>query len=1070
MAKSNNKLSRGAVAWMARNPVAANLAMLVILVGGAVSVATIKQEIFPEFELDFVNVTVPYPGASPAEVEQGVILAIEEAVRGIDGVKRVTATAREGFGTVSIELLLGAKPDRVHSDIKNEIDRITTFPEETEEPTVAIANRRRKVIDLIIAGDFPLRDLHEIAEKARARLLSTGTLTQVEIQGVRPLEIAIEVSRETLESYGLTLEQIAAQVRAASIELPGGRLDTNAGQLLVRVTDRRKRGQDFANIIIRGTATGGEVRLGDIASINDGYEDNDQSSYYNGKRAVRIRAYRVGDETPTQVSEAVRNYVDELKSEVPPGVEIATWDDDSQMLRDRIDLLIRNARTGLLLVLLVLGLFLNRRLAGWVALGIPISFMGAFCLMSPLGVSINMVTLFALIVTLGIVVDDAIVVGENIHIKTKLGLSPREAAIAGAQEMTLPVTFSILTTVAAFAPLLFVPGFLGKIFRFIPIVVIAVLVVSLFESFFILPAHLSHGPSKGGWLSRLLAPIDAFQAKVSAWLERFIENSYRPFLERALAERAVTLSLGVSVLVITISVIVSGLIPFSFFPNLEGDVVKANVRFPVGSPVERTLEVRGKMQAALDKTIAQFKAKDKVQGVFTLVGQSNQRGHGGTDAAVGSHLLSMECDLVGSERRSFGATEFAAAWRKNLPTLHGVESLTLNANSGPGAGAAVDVQVSHYDTRILAEVSDTLTKRLVEYSQITDIVNSFTGGKPQLDFSLQPQARTLGLTSTDIARSLRSAFFGAEALREQRGRNELKVMVRLPEAQRNNEEDVRALLIGTSEGMHVPMGYVANIKRGRAPTEIIREEGQRVINVSGELAPGVVSSRPILESLTREVLPKLRAKYPGLKTDLVGTQRERNESLASLGPNFVLALFIIYALLAVPLRSYIQPAIIMAAIPFGIVGAVLGHALLGFELTIISAMGIIAVSGVVVNDSLVLVDAVNRFRVDENMASRDAVIAAGMRRFRPILLTSLTTFFGLLPMIFETSRQARFLIPMAISLGCGVLFATLIALVLVPCFYCVVEDLRTWLGYGSSSDDKKPDDHILIEHPVHNDS
>lgn len=1049
---------KGPIAFMAQHSVAANLMMAFVLIAGLLSAIRGKQEVFPEFNLDLISVSVPYPGASPAEVEQGIVLAVEEAVRGLDGVKRVTSSSSEGNGNINIELELGTDANVVLADVKNAVDRITTFPEDAEKPTFNVASRKRAVISLVISGDQSLSTLHALGERARSELLRSPEITQVEVFGVPPLEIAIEVSREKLEAYGLTLGQIAQEVRGASIELPGGGLDTTAGELLIRVADRRIAGRDFEDIVLRGTDRGHEVRLGDIATITDGYEDSDQAYYFNGKRAVRLTAYRVGDETPTGVADAVHAYADQLREELDGTVEVTAWDDGSIILRDRIDLLARNARMGFALVLVVLALFLERRLAGWVALGVPVSFLGAFWAMGPLDVSINMVTLFALIVTLGIVVDDAIVVSENVHTKRMQGLSALDAAIQGTREVLVPVTFSVLTTLAAFAPLLFVPGVMGKIFRLIPIVVITVLTFSLLESFFVLPAHLAHEKRRrtraGHMLSVALRalfitqlwnasmrPVDRVQRSVSAWLERFTEHRFRPFLAKVLHYRRLMLAWSFASLLLAISAVASGIIPFSFFPKLESSVVGASARLPYGSPIERTLEVRQALEQAAEEAIEQSGGPSVVTGMFTSVGEITTGGHGGGETTRGSHVVSVEVNLVESEGRKFSALDFEQRWREHLPPLPGVEALTIGGTGGPTAGRAVDVQLSHKNTVVLARASDRLTEELGRYPSLTNVENSYSAGKPRLDFQLKPEARGLGLSSSDVARALRASFFGEQALREQRGRNELKVMVRLPEAERTSEQDVADLIIGTPRGGFVPISAVADFERSRAPTEIKREDGQRTVNVSAELGKGVQSPRPVLESLQSEVLPQLSERYPGLTSKLVGQQRERNESLASLGPMYVMALFVIFALLAIPFRSYIQPLIVMSAIPFGFLGAVLGHVLMGYQLSFISLLGMVALSGVVVNDSLVLVDAVNRFRA-EGMSPHEALVSGATRRLRPILLTSLTTFFGLMPMIFETSRQAKFLIPMAISLGFGVLFSTVVVLLVVPCLYLVFEKLR----------------------------
>ncbi len=1056
--ESDESPAGGAIAWMARNSVAANLLMIVIVLGGIFGLMQVKQEVFPAFELDIVTVQVPYPGASPSEVEQGIVLAVEEELRGLDGVKRVTSTAGEGFGQVRAELLIDADRQKLLSDVKTAVDRISSFPEEAEEPEVTLLSQRQQVISLVISGEQEVRTLHGIAERVRERLLDQPDVTQVDLDGVPPLEVSIEVPQETLEAYGLTLEQIAAQVRASSLELPGGAIDTAGGELLVRVADRRRAGHEFADIVLRGTAEGSDVRLGDIASIEDGYEDIDLASYYDGAPAVRVIAYRIGDETPQEVADAVRQLTEDIRAELPPNISLSLWNDDSELLRGRIELLLRNAQLGMLLVLFILTLFLDLRLAFWVGLGIPISILGAFSLMPTADVSINMVSLFAFIVTLGMVVDDAIVVGENIYDYEKAGMSRAQAAVKGATQMIVPVSFSILTTIVAFSPMLFVPGFMGKIFRIMPLLVILVLLFSWLESFLVLPSHLAH---RYDWLTKLVPPLrwlsqgsDRLRAPVERGLQHFQQNIYRPLLERLVQWRYAAIAAGAAVFFVTMGFAGAGFVPFSFFPKLEGDIVVASARLPFGTPVERTDEVRELLERSARQTVEQAR-QDTFRGMFTSLG-AGPKGRIGL-RETGAHLVTVEVQLVPSDMRDITAKQFADAWSEAMPPVAGVESLIFNSSTGPGAGAAVDVLLSHPDTGVLAEASGRVLQELRRYPDLTDFENTYASGKPQLDFRLLPAAATLGLTSNDVARQIRSAFFGAEALREQRGRNELKVMVRLPEEQRSSEFYLEQLQIRTAAGGMVPLSHVAEFERGRAPTTINRENGKRIVNVKAELAPTAVSSRNVLESLESKLFPGLRDDYPNLRVEFAGEQREQAEVGASLGMNGLLALVVMYAMMAIPFRSYIQPVIVMSAIPLGFVGAIGGHVLMGYELSMISVFGIIALSGVVVNDSLVMIDAINTYR-REGADAHDAAIQGGVRRLRPILLTSLTTFFGLAPMILETSVQARFLIPMAISLGFGVLFATACILMLVPPMYMAVDDVSRALSRAVGLDEEPAPD------------
>lgn len=1043
----------GPISWMARNTVAANLAMFVIFVGGVFGLSRMKQEVFPEFTPEVVSVSVPYPGASPEEVEQGIVLAVEEAVRGVDDLKRVTASANEGMGTISVELQNGADVDRALNDVKAAVDRISTFPEDAEQPIVSLASRKRDVISVVISGDQDLHSLYTLAEDARQRLLDTPEISQVEVFGLPPLEIAVELRRETVEGLGLSLEDVARQITLASLELPGGEVETRGGELLVRTTDRKRSAAEFSDIILRGTATGGALRLGDVATITDGFADNDLSYYFNGARAVKVTAYRIGQETPSTVARAAKRVAAALDAELPDSVSVVTWKDDSELLEARIDLLLRNAQQGLILVVIVLALFLDLRLALWVSLGIPISFAGVFLLGPSMGISINMVSLFALIIVLGIVVDDAIVVGENIYEKVQRGTPRLQAAIEGAQEMAVPVVFSVLTSIAAFSPLIFVPGFIGKIFGVVPLVVISVLSFSLLESFFVLPAHLRHAPSAptnglGRALAAFFRVADRPRQSVSAKLDQLIARVYRPVVGRLIVWRYATVAGAMALFIISIGTIGGRVLSFTFFPKLEGNTVTASARLPYGAPLEATDAVRVALEASLEQTIeataTEWTSGDRskvLRGVLTQVGQGFG-GFGGVPGETGSHILAIEVGLVTAEQREFGAKAFSDDWAGRSPSFAGVDALVFNSNTGPGSSVAVDVQLSHTRTEVLAEASAELTEALRGFDDLRDIDNTFASGKPQLDFSLLPNARTLGLSSQDVARQLRSSFFGAEALREQRGRAEVKVMVRLPKDQRGSEHDVEALRVRTAAGSFVPLGSVARFSRGRAPTSIKRESGVRIVNVRADIQKHVKSNQAVLQALNGEVLPALRAKHPGLGVELVGSSRDQAESLSNLRRTYLAAFFVIYALLAIPFKSYVQPITIMMSIPIGFTGAVVGHLLLGYELSIISIMGVIACSGVAVNDSLVLVDAANQLRKENGDDAWRAVIDAGARRMRPILLTSLTTFFGLAPIILETSVQARFLIPMAISLAFGVAAATFGALLVVPALYMIVEDLR----------------------------
>jgi multidrug efflux pump subunit AcrB len=1035
-----------AIAWMARNHVTANLLMIAFILGGFLMTSRIKQEIFPELELDFIFVTVPYPGASPEEVEEGIVLAIEEEVRGLDDVKEVTSIMREGVGSVFIELQLGANANKALTDVKNAVDRIKTFPQDIERYTVSLAENQRHVVSLILHGQQSEADLRRLAEDIREELIKNDGITQVKLSGVRRPEIGVEISQQNLRRYNLTLDRVAALIRQSALDLPGGRVKAAGGEILVRTKERRYLGREYQELPIITRNDGTHVTLGEIATVRDEFEESDIAALYNGEPAVRIDVYRVGEETPTSVSEAVLAYVTELNSKLPPTVRAAVWEDRSELLEDRIELLVTNAALGLMLVLLLLGLALDLRLAFWVTLGIPTSILGALLFFPVLNLSINMVSLFAVIITIGIVVDDAVIVGENVYHMRKQGLPFLEAAVAGARQMAVPVTFSILTNIAAFMPLLFVPGVTGKVFKVIPIAVITTFLISLIEALFILPAHLS-GRKRGdevGWIEALNRRREWF-GKMIVWVR---DNPFRTTLRVLLQWRYATLGVAICILMLTFGYVGSGRVDFSFIPKVEADRVTANVSMPFGTPVEETRKVQQVLLETAGAIIAENGGDDILRGIYTQVG-APPAAEGMVNIGEemsGAHLTNVSVYLVPVDQRQLTAETFVTEWHHRVRHLPGIESLTFRYTTGPASNQPINLMISHPDKKILEQAAADLAGSLEEYAGVRDINDGFSAGKTQLDFKIKPSAQSLGLTAADLARQVRGAFYGAEALRVQRGRDEVKVLVRLPEAERQSQLNIEELIVRTPGGAEIPISEAADVSRGKSYTEIMRSNGRRILNVTADVEQGVANASKVVASVREAEIPRLIEEYPGLKFELDGEQKDQREAMESLLFGFVLALFAIYALLAIPFKSYAQPFIIMASIPFGMIGAVIGHMLMGYELSIISMFGIIALAGVVVNDSLILVDAANH-NLRDGQSNFDAIFNASCRRFRPIVLTSLTTFLGLAPMIFETSLQARFLIPMAISLGFGILFATVIALVIIPCLYLGLIDLKELLRF-----------------------
>jgi multidrug efflux pump subunit AcrB len=1031
------------IKWMAHNHVAANLLMMIFIIGGLVMSFSIKQQVFPDIELDVVQVTVAYPGAGPEEVEDGIVLKIEESLSSLTGIKEITSVANEGFGSVTAEVMEGEDIDLILQDIKAEVDRVTTFPEDAERPVVTKIAPRHEVVSIVVYGNAPERSLREHAESMRDELLAIPGITQADVNGVRPYEISVDVKEETLQRYNLTLGQIADRIRRASVDLPGGAVKSRGGEVLIRTKEKRYTGPEYADVTILEQSDGTELKLGDIAEVRDGFMETDQYSRLNGLPSAMVAIYRVGDQKPLEISGIVKDYVEQKRPTLPDSIGLATWNDYSDVYRSRLNLLLKNAFLGLILIFIILGLFLQIRLAMWVMLGIPISFLGALMMMPAFDVSINMLSLFAFILALGIVVDDAIIVGENVFTHRRMKKPYMDASIDGTIEVGRPVIFSVLTTVAAFLPLIFVSGTMGKFIKVIPFVVIPILMISLVESLLILPAHLSFGKeSRPSWGPA--AFITRGREGFGRWLEEFVAGPYRNFLSTCIKNRYTTFATAIAILLITIGLVGGGIIRFHFMPEVDANVITATIKMPIGTPVEDTAKAHDLLVEKAQEVVEEFD-KERPEGssilrhVFSIVGGSMHSRVTGDSKSTATHRSSVAMLLTKAEDRGVPSDDIARKWRKAVGSVPGTDSVTF-ASSLVHFGDDVDIQIAHEDFGVLSNAVERIKTALADYPGVSDIDDTHARGKRELKLKLKPEARTLGITEADLGRQIRSAFYGSEALRLQRGRNEIRVMVRYPEEERMSLGDLESMRIRTSGGVEVPFSQATFVEEGRGFSEINRTDRKRVINVTARVDAKTANAEDILADMQATVLDELTSDYPGLVYDLEGQEKERRDSLESLVKGFLMALFLIYCLLAVPFRSYLQPFIIMSAIPFGFVGAILGHLIMGFDLSILSIFGLVALTGVVVNDSLLLVNFANERR-RAGMELVQAVMEAAQRRFRPIVLTSLTTSLGLTPIILEKSLQAQFLIPMAVSLGFGILFATMITLLLVPSLYLILEDL-----------------------------
>ncbi|MES1927054.1 putative H+-transporting two-sector ATPase, gamma subunit (AcrC-family protein) [Salinisphaera sp. T31B1] len=1013
---------------MVANRVTPNLLMLALLAGGLLMTTLIKQEVFPEFSLDMVTVTVAYPGATPEQVEQNIVLAVEEKVRDISGIDEMTAQAAEGAGTITLELAESADGQAVFQDVQQAVNQITTFPDDAERPVISLSDHQRDVLDIQLYGDVSETALRAYAEEVRDRLLQSGDITQVELEGARDYVTRIAISQERLRSYDLTLNDVADRIASAAVDVAGGSADTQSGEVLLRLKGRRDTAREFERVPLLTTPDGTVIHIGDVATVTNGFEDTKTEATYDGKRSIGLEVFRVGKQTPIQVSRATRAAMADVEPDLPPALHYAINGDSSEIYAQRLELLLKNAFMGLVLVLVVLSLFLEMRLAFWVTMGIPTAFLGAFLFLPLIGVTINMISMFAFIIALGIVVDDAIVAGENIYEARERGASVMDAAIGGARDVAMPVSFSILTNIVTFLPLLLVPGFLGKLFGVIPMVVITVFLVSWVEALFIMPAHLAHArPRQRG---RISGAIHRRQQAFSRGFSTMVERYYAPFSSWLVRHRYLTASIGVGVLLIVLAWAASGRMGFALMPKVESDRAQATLTLPYGSPMSTMTAVRDRLEAAADRVIAAHGGQSLATGVF---------------ATIEENSIEMRVYLTAADVRPISTAEFITDWRDELGEIPGLQSSQFQSDAGgPGAGKAITVELSHRDTDTLDRAAEALAAELGEFAGVTDIDSGVAQGKNQVTFELNDAGRSLGLTNALVGAQVRAAFYGDEALRQLRGRNEVKVMVTLPASERDSAAAIRDLLIRTPDNTYVPLRQVADIDYTRAYTSITRRNGRRSVEVTANVTPFDATSR-VTQTLNATTLPALAADYPGLTYGYSGRQEDTANSMHSLLVGFILSMAGIYMLLAIPFASYIQPIIVMIAIPFAVVGAIIGHEIMGYSLSVISLMGVVALAGVVVNDSLVLIHYANTLR-DGGLSPTEAVRLAAIRRFRPILLTTLTTFGGLAPMIFETSLQARFMIPMAISLGFGILFATGITLALVPCFYVIVEDGKTWLA------------------------
>lgn len=1020
------------ISWFARNDVAANLLMLCIIIAGLFSLtSSIPLEVFPTVEPNTISIQVSLRGATPEDAELSVANRIEEAINDLEGIEEYSSSSFEGGASVTIKVDDSYNPKEILSEVKNRVDAINTFPTDAERPIVSLAVRKRDVITVSVSGDVSEREIVELSEKVRQDILRLSGVTQVEIDGIRDYEVAIEVSQDRLREYNLDLSDISTAINGSSLDLSAGNVKSKGGDVLIRAKGQAYRQGDFENILLKTHSNGTLLTLGDIATVRDGFEETAVRTRFNGRLAAEVKVYRVGEQSAISVADAVKDYIEAQQHNLPQGIYLEYWDDESQVVKSRINTLVSNAIQGGLLVFVLLSLFLRPAVAFWVFIGIPVCFLGALFTMPFLGITINLVSLFGFIVVLGIVVDDAIVTGENIY--THLGSAENglDAAINGTKEVAVPVTFGVLTTVAAFTPLLFIEGNRGQVFAQIPAVVIPCLLFSLVESKFVLPAHLKRlkvlrTDEIGGW--------QRWQMRFSKGFEHLILRRYQPILRWCIERRGSTFIFFTGILVCIIVAALSGHSRFTFFPRIPSETISVSLTMPAGTPFDVTDGHIQHISSAAQKLKEKYTNEQGTSVILNILSAAGGRGGA-------SNVGRVQFEISPPDERSIdiNSRQLSNEWRKAIGNIAGAEQLSFRAETGR-VSDPIDIQLMANDYSQLEIVAENIKTRLQSYPEVFDINDSLADGKEELRIELKDEAYLLGVTRDAIIRQVRQAFFGLEVQRIQRGRDDVRVMVRFPIEERNSLSHLNGMLITTGTGQQVPLSQLARFSPGRGPTDIQRINGFRTVNVRADVDKESANMTALQSDLYAYVAD-LTAQYPNVDYKIAGEGEEQNETFSSLKWGVCIVVFVIFSLLAIPFRSYIQPFIVMSVIPYGAIGAMLGHWLMGMDLTIMSLLGFVALIGVIVNDSLVLVDYINQ-KIKDSNDPMEAILSAGAARFRPVILTSMTTFIGLMPLLFENATQAQFLIPMAVSLGFGIVFATGITLILVPINYVFLLDLR----------------------------
>jgi len=1013
--------------WFIDNKVASNLLMVAIVLGGLSSLPILEREVMPGIPLDMIQINVDYPGASPAEIEERICIRIEEAIHDLDGVESIISEAVDGRGGVAIEIGKGFSTQKVLNDIKARVDALDTLPEQAEEPQIQEAPWSEEVIELVLRANIDEAALRTLTLRVRDDVARLPGVDQVDVEGLREPEMAIEISEAMLRKYKLAFDDVVNAIQRSSINLPGGALRSEGGDVSLRTYEQAYTEEDFKAVVLLRNPDGTRVTLGDVAEVRDGFEELDELSRFNGQRAAALKVRVRNKPDVVAVNEAVRNYAEEARSTLPPGVELDIWLDRSEIFRSRSEMLITSGLMGLGLVFVLLTLFLRPAIAIWVCVGIAVSFLGALFVIPSTPISVNMMTLFAFVLVLGIVVDDAIIIGESIHVQVQRGLSGKEAAYEGARRVAKPVIFAAVTTMIAFSPALFIDGSAAKLTMPLSVVVILALAFSLVEAFLILPSHLSHlkpvpdNPEPG--------TLAAVRHRIAKALSDFSTQKYRPFIEKAVSSRYLTLSAFLAAWMIIMSFVQGGWVKQTFYPLIPGDNILVGVTLSDGVAFSTTEDVVEQIEQAAEKVRAHYIAERDGEDIV-----KNIRSH----ARENVILVTME--LTPGEDRGIPIENITEFWRSEIGYIPDTKSYTFDYHL-IDREPPIKLGLTASDTAVLAAATAEVEAKLATYDGLFGINNSQRSARTEILVRAKPAGEHYSVDREQIARQVRQGFFGEEVQRIPRGRDEVKVMVRYPEEDRRSLEHINEMRIRVGDDAELPISAIADLEFTQGASAIRRLDRRRIVEVVSDADYKIADPTKIVTDIRLNFVPGLEEKYPGLKFLVQGEQDAASEFLFELVRLTLMAFLCTFGLIAIAFRSYIQPALIMSAVPFGLLGAVVGHLVFGATMSMFSFMGVVAAAGVVINDNLVLIDRINQLRQTESSMAK-AVIDAATSRFRPILLTSFTTFVGLLPIMSERSSQSEYLKPMTLSLGFGVAFASFVTLIMVPCLYLVVEDVR----------------------------